>query len=124
MPRRIKFQRNVASGSYRSSKGPARIREMGTRWIVGVLAGGGALAAVVAVGAKMFEARSFDAEVPAGLEPESPAPETWRKSPLASLPQSRFSILSTDLDGRVTRLPHHSRCIVLTPIFELATTGA
>lgn len=87
------------------------------------MAGDGALAAVVAVGAKVFEARGFDAEVPAGLEPESPAPETWRISPLASLPPARFilsQIWMIVLRGYLI-IPGG---IVLIPVFELATTGA
>jgi NRAMP (natural resistance-associated macrophage protein)-like metal ion transporter len=98
--------------------------EMGSQWIGGILVGGSALAAVVTIAAKMFEAPGLAAETPAASELGSPAPEMWRMPPLASLPPARLSTLSRIWMIVLRGYLLIAGGLVLVRIFQLATTGA
>jgi NRAMP (natural resistance-associated macrophage protein)-like metal ion transporter len=98
--------------------------EMDARWIVGILAGGSVLAAVVTIGVRMFEARGAVVVPSIDPEPASLSPERWRMPPLAYLPPARLGTLSRIWMIVLRGYLLIAGGLVLARIFQLATAGA
>ena len=97
--------------------------DMGSEWIVGILAGGSALALAVTVGVKAFESRR-GGKNQGGAQVEVLDADTWRMAPLETLPPARMSTLS-----RIWMIVLRGYLVVaggliLVRIFQLATAGA
>jgi NRAMP (natural resistance-associated macrophage protein)-like metal ion transporter len=98
--------------------------DMGAEWIVGILAGGSALALAVTVGVKAFEMRRGGGETAKAREIEALDPDQWRMPPLDTLPPSRLSTLSRIWMIVLRAYLVVAGGLVLVRIFQLATAGA
>jgi Mn2+/Fe2+ NRAMP family transporter len=97
--------------------------DMGSEWIVGILAGGSALALAVTVGVKAFESRR-GGKNQGGAQVEVLDADTWRMAPLETLPPARMSTLSRIWMIVLRGYLVVAGGLVLVRIFQLATAGA
>jgi Mn2+/Fe2+ NRAMP family transporter len=97
--------------------------DMGSDWIVGILAGGSALALAVTVGVKAFESRRGGKEA-TEAQVEVLDADTWRMPSLETLPPARMSTLSRIWMIVLRGYLVVAGGLVLVRIFQLATAGA
>jgi Mn2+/Fe2+ NRAMP family transporter len=97
--------------------------DMGSEWIVGILAGGSALALAVTVGMKAFESWRGGNEA-ADAQVEVLDADRWRMPPLETLPPARMSTLSRIWMIVLRGYLVVAGGLVLVRIFQLATAGA
>jgi Natural resistance-associated macrophage protein len=97
--------------------------DIGEQWIVGVLAGGSALAVAVTVAVKIFDSSSGKAAI--DLQQIEPLDaDKWRMPPLDKLPPARLSTLSRLWMIVLRAYLVVAAGLVLIRIFQLATAGA
>ena len=101
--------------------------DVGARWIVAILAGGGILGILLTAGAKLFE-RS---RAPVGVRPRSARArqkidvyDNWRMPPLDTLPPVRLSLTSRIWMIVLRLYLVVAGGLVLVRIVQLATSGA
>ena len=101
--------------------------DMGEQWIVGVLVGGGILAILVTVGAKLYELSQGHTVVqdqPKRARPKADVYDNWRMPPLSELPPAQLSLLSRIWMIVLRGYLVLAGGLVLVRIFQLATAGA
>jgi Mn2+/Fe2+ NRAMP family transporter len=97
--------------------------DLGSEWIVGILAGGSALGLAVTVGVKVFESRR-GGKNQGGAQVEVLDADTWRMAPLEILPPVQMSTLSRIWMIVLRGYLVVAGGLVLVRIFQLATAGA
>jgi Mn2+/Fe2+ NRAMP family transporter len=97
--------------------------DVASEWIVGILAGGSALALAVTAGVKAFESQRGGKEA-ADARVEVLDADRWRMPPLETLPPARMSTLSRIWMIVLRGYLVVAGGLVLVRIFQLATAGA